>query len=655
MIPERQQDQKNPAVELAKNVGKDKLKKSGKKVAKKAIKKGAVLAKKAISIALKALLKVIVSILGYIGVPGILIIAGIVVVVIIVFLSFSFFFGTGSDLDNDDQELYEYMVSELDKTIDTSLPEQKKYRVPEELLAAVIQSDIITEDYKGKEKDLIKEMAQALKPTFEYEDFNEYKETYTKTCEDGKCKSTKVKKKDNWNKKITFVNAWNGSATYTYSEDLSDWTYKKSEKIEVRTRKVRVETVNDEGVTVVKYVDEDYDVKIETYKYSRNMKVNRKDSKVTQDYAAFDSILNQYGFGINDKKMVEAMYEFTTDKKLGYIDWLEGNGGANFGFGGGFTGNVTPGDNVPAKYMEYYRNAEKKYGVDWYVLAALHFVETSFSDSQDPSNVSTVGAIGPFQFMPLTWLGWSASNDYGGTSLGNASIPVSVISSPSSIKKYGGYGVDGDGDGKADPWSVADASMSAANYLVASGYHSDKRKALYSYNHAQWYVDKVLSYADQFHKAATYTPENGMPPPTKGEVMAPATGQITTNFGWDTLNGQRRIHYGMDIGKGGRSSVPIVAFADGSVKNSYFSSTYGNVVIISHTIGGQKIESLYAHMENRNVSTGQKVKKGTLLGYMGNTGYSYGAHLHFELHKGSWNAQKSNAFDPLTMVKIPAS
>ena len=53
-----------------------------------------------------------------------------------------------------------------------------------------------------------------------------------------------------------------------------------------------------------------------------------------------------------------------------------------------------------------------------------------------------------------------------------------------------------------------------------------------------------------------------------------------------------------------------------------------------------------------SVSAGQVVSKGQQVGYMGNTGHSYGQHLHFELHKGAWNAAKSNAVNPLNYLSM---
>jgi murein DD-endopeptidase MepM/ murein hydrolase activator NlpD len=56
-------------------------------------------------------------------------------------------------------------------------------------------------------------------------------------------------------------------------------------------------------------------------------------------------------------------------------------------------------------------------------------------------------------------------------------------------------------------------------------------------------------------------------------------------------------------------------------------------------------------MKSRTVSAGQAVTQGQTLGYQGNTGVSFGQHLHFELHKGALNANKSNAINPLEYLK----
>jgi murein DD-endopeptidase MepM/ murein hydrolase activator NlpD len=136
------------------------------------------------------------------------------------------------------------------------------------------------------------------------------------------------------------------------------------------------------------------------------------------------------------------------------------------------------------------------------------------------------------------------------------------------------------------------------------------------------------------------------PSVTGGMFMRPCIGKITSKFGkrWG------RFHYGVDIAAPGR--VPIVAAADGVVSRSYYSSTYGEVIMIRHNIGGKIYETVYAHMRkgSRKYKAGQHVKKGAVIGYMGNTGRSTGQHLHFEIHVGVWNTRKSNAVDPLRFI-----
>lgn len=131
------------------------------------------------------------------------------------------------------------------------------------------------------------------------------------------------------------------------------------------------------------------------------------------------------------------------------------------------------------------------------------------------------------------------------------------------------------------------------------------------------------------------------PQPTGSRMfIKPAAGVYSSGFG---MRGSEN-HKGLDIASGG--TVPIVAAASGTVIRSEYSSSYGNVVYISHNINGKTYTTLYAHMRSRAVQQGQVVQQGQQIGIMGNTGISFGQHLHFEIHAGSWNAAKSNAVDP---------
>ena len=143
---------------------------------------------------------------------------------------------------------------------------------------------------------------------------------------------------------------------------------------------------------------------------------------------------------------------------------------------------------------------------------------------------------------------------------------------------------------------------------------------------------------------------DNLPVVTDGAFMRPATGRVTSGFGrrWGSM------HNGVDIGAGGRQGVPIVAAADGTVRSSQIMGTFGEMVSITHNINGQKFETVYAHMVSgsRQVTVGQNVKKGQVLGIMGNTGRSTAPHLHFEIHAESRKPGGPNALDPMRYVQF---
>lgn len=102
----------------------------------------------------------------------------------------------------------------------------------------------------------------------------------------------------------------------------------------------------------------------------------------------------------------------------------------------------------------------------------------------------------------------------------------------------------------------------------------------------------------------------------------PVKGNVTSEFG----RRRWRYHYGIDIDLNTGDTV-LSAFA-GKVRISTYSKTYGNVVVIRHNNG---LETLYAHLSKRLVDVDSTLTTGTLIGLGGNTGRSYGSHLHFEV------------------------
>jgi murein DD-endopeptidase MepM/ murein hydrolase activator NlpD len=111
---------------------------------------------------------------------------------------------------------------------------------------------------------------------------------------------------------------------------------------------------------------------------------------------------------------------------------------------------------IPPFLLPIYQAAGIQYGIRWEVLAAINEIETDYGRNL---NISSAGALGWMQFMPATW---------------------------------DSYGVDANGDGQKDPFNPVDAIFAAARYLRAAGADKDLYRAIFAYNHADWYVESVL-------------------------------------------------------------------------------------------------------------------------------------------------------------------
>jgi hypothetical protein len=140
-----------------------------------------------------------------------------------------------------------------------------------------------------------------------------------------------------------------------------------------------------------------------------------------------------------------------TTHNPGFIDALPGPSTAH-----GVPNFIIRKFRVPPFLLPIYQAAGIEYGIRWEVLAAINEIETDYGRNL---NVSSAGAVGWMQFMPSTW-------------------------------KM--YGTDANKDKRKDPYNPVDAIFAAARYLKAAGYQDDVRRAIFAYNHADWYVDSVL-------------------------------------------------------------------------------------------------------------------------------------------------------------------
>jgi len=108
----------------------------------------------------------------------------------------------------------------------------------------------------------------------------------------------------------------------------------------------------------------------------------------------------------------------------------------------------------------------------------------------------------------------------------------------------------------------------------------------------------------------------------------PVRGWVTSRFGIRTspFSGILKFHEGLDIAA--QTGTPVVAVADGVVIKAGFSTGYGNMVELSHGYG---IRTLYAHNSRLNVKAGQRIRRGEVIAFAGDSGSSTGPHLHYEV------------------------
>ena len=201
--------------------------------------------------------------------------------------------------------------------------------------------------------------------------------------------------------------------------------------------------------------------------------------------------------------------------------------------------------NIPPFLLPVYQAAAVSYNVPWTVLAAINSVETDYGRN---TNVSSAGALGWMQFMPATWRM---------------------------------YGVDANLDGKRDPYNPADAIFAAARYLNAAGADKDVRRAVYAYNHADWYVDMVMERA----KALSKIP---------ADVVDSLTGLAQARM---PIPGKLKVEHKLGPRKWTKLQATtgrrVVAAADGRIVSMGIDDKLGRFVVLEDAYGNR---FTYAHL-----------------------------------------------------------
>jgi cell wall-associated NlpC family hydrolase len=207
-------------------------------------------------------------------------------------------------------------------------------------------------------------------------------------------------------------------------------------------------------------------------------------------------------------------------------------GGASLLFAGGANNCTSTGANqaqpgvsteaansIPATYLKWFQRVGLQFNVPWTILAGIGKVEsddgrTTLPGVTEASVSNAFGAAGPMQIG----IKGASTNAWGGAAVHPASEVVS------------GVATDEDGDGIASVYDPADAIAGAAKYLVAHGVQQDPATAIFSYNHASWYVQEVLQWASTY-AAGGFTIADTNQAANAGTVAAGAGGQSCTENG----------------------------------------------------------------------------------------------------------------------------
>jgi murein DD-endopeptidase MepM/ murein hydrolase activator NlpD len=237
----------------------------------------------------------------------------------------------------------------------------------------------------------------------------------------------------------------------------------------------------------------------------------------------------------------------------------------------------------PAYLVPIYKQAGHRYEVPWRVLAAINEIETDYGQNL---SVSSAGAEGWMQFMPATWAQW---------------------------------GVDADHDGYANPYSPQDAIFAAARYLQASGARHDLARAIFAYNHADWYVAEVLLRARMLSDKASFARvEQGYALPLQAGYMQ-QLGRTDDGVDIETPPDGALVY----------SITPGVVSAVAS-DPAGFGPNYPVVEATSGSLAGQNI--YYGHVAQALVQPGQHVAAGQPIAIVGHTGDAASlGHGHIEI------------------------
>jgi Transglycosylase SLT domain/Peptidase family M23 len=267
---------------------------------------------------------------------------------------------------------------------------------------------------------------------------------------------------------------------------------------------------------------------------------------------------------------------------------------------------------VPPFLLSIYQAAGVEYGLRWEVLAAINEIESDYGRNL---NVSSAGAVGWMQFLPSSWRR---------------------------------FGVDANKDGRKDPYNPVDAIFAAARYLDAAGYSDDPRRAIFAYNHADWYVDSVLLRA-RLIAAVPSDLIGSLTGLTEGRF--PVRGRATyaddiaerellkrVGRGENAANLIQSSEQRRSIDIFAKRDARVVAVNDGVIKRLARRKD-GRRLVMQDVYGNRYT---YAHLGrvSRHIKVGKRVRGGAVVGRIGRTVTGSAPHLRFSIRPSGRGAPR---------------
>ena len=200
------------------------------------------------------------------------------------------------------------------------------------------------------------------------------------------------------------------------------------------------------------------------------------------------------------------------------------------------------------------------------------------------------------------------------------------------------WGSEGTEEQTADPQENAEATTDAAT-------HEDEMQKSLTPRILKAEILPLYNYTSTYEKQIDGYPSI-LPVKLQQENGEKFDFWYSSPFGWRThpLTKKREFHQGLDIKT--RAGVPVVAAADGTVVTIETRGYFGKTIEITHE--GDQFKTLYAHLQGyaENLKVGDKVMRGTIIGYVGNTGRSTGSHLHY----GVYDTKKEEWVNPINYI-----